>query len=111
MRLLPVRPDHDRGRAAGEEDQAHAMPISTKPCAATSAAAGPMRHIRRAIHRAAEIEGAGRQGMTPITNVNRRDFFKTTAAGAGGLMLGFALPGKSKLSAQFRGAPRGSDQA
>ena len=43
--------------------------------------------------------------MTSITKVNRRDFFKTTGAGAAGLMLGFALPEKNQLQAQFPPPP------
>ena len=43
--------------------------------------------------------------MTPIMKVNRRDFFKTTGAGAAGLMLGFALPEKNLLQAQFPPPP------
>src|SRR5258705_6871928 len=39
--------------------------------------------------------------MTSIMKVNRRDFFKTTGAGAAGLMLGFALPERNTLQAQF----------
>ena len=38
--------------------------------------------------------------MTSITKVNRRDFFKTTTAGAAGLMLAFAVPEKNQLDAQ-----------
>ncbi len=76
VRLLPVRADHGRGLAAREKSHSRPTPISTKPCAATSAAAEPTRHIRAAIHRAAELEG--RQSMTSISKVNRRDFFKTT---------------------------------
>jgi isoquinoline 1-oxidoreductase subunit beta len=43
--------------------------------------------------------------MTSIMKVNRRDFFKTTGAGAAGLMLGFALPEKNLLQAQFPPPP------
>ncbi len=55
VRLLPVRPDHDRGGAARQDLASPPTPISTKPCAATSAAAEPIEHDSRAIHRAAEI--------------------------------------------------------
>ena len=37
--------------------------------------------------------------------MNRRDFFKTTGAGAAGLLLGFALPEKNQLQAQFPPPP------
>ena len=43
--------------------------------------------------------------MTSIVKVNRRDFFKTSGAGAAGLMLGFALPEKNLLQAQFPAPP------
>jgi len=43
--------------------------------------------------------------MTPITNVSRRGFFRASAAGAAGLFLGFALPERSKLAAQFGSVP------
>ncbi len=43
--------------------------------------------------------------MTSITKVNRRDFFKTTATGAAGLMLAFTLPEENQLSAQFPPPP------
>ena len=42
MRLLPVRPDHVRVRPAGRQCRIRAMPISTMPCPAISAAAAPM---------------------------------------------------------------------
>jgi isoquinoline 1-oxidoreductase beta subunit len=43
--------------------------------------------------------------MTSISKVNRRDFFKTSTAGAAGLMLAFTLPEKSQLKAQFPAPP------
>jgi isoquinoline 1-oxidoreductase beta subunit len=44
--------------------------------------------------------------MTSITKVNRRDFFKTgTVGAAAGLVLGFALPEKNRLEAQFPPPP------
>src|SRR5690242_19118166 len=43
--------------------------------------------------------------MTTITKVNRRDFFRVSATGAAGLMLGFALPERTKLDAQFPPPP------
>ena len=43
--------------------------------------------------------------MTTISKVNRRDFFKSTTAGAAGLMLAFALPEKNQLNAQFPPPP------
>jgi len=43
--------------------------------------------------------------MTSITKVNRRDFMKTSAAGAAGLALAFALPEKNTLQAQFPTPP------
>src|SRR6266404_9523781 len=43
--------------------------------------------------------------MTSIMKVNRRDFFKTTGASAAGLLLGFALPEKNPLQAQFPQLP------
>ena len=43
--------------------------------------------------------------MTSISKVNRRDFFKSTTAGAAGLMLAFALPEKNQLNAQFPPPP------
>ena len=42
MRLLPVRPDHVRLGAAREQAAARAMPTSTPPWPATSAAAAPI---------------------------------------------------------------------
>jgi isoquinoline 1-oxidoreductase beta subunit len=44
--------------------------------------------------------------MTSITNVNRRNFLKTSAAGAAGLLLGFALPEKNQLYGQFPPPPK-----
>jgi isoquinoline 1-oxidoreductase beta subunit len=44
--------------------------------------------------------------MTTITKVNRRDFFKTGAVGAAGVMLGFALPEKNPLYGQFPPPPK-----
>ena len=41
--------------------------------------------------------------MNPITNQSRRGFFRTAGAGAAGLVLGFALPERSRLDAQFAG--------
>ena len=41
--------------------------------------------------------------MNAITNQSRRGFFRTAGAGAAGLVLGFALPERSKLDAQFAG--------
>ena len=43
--------------------------------------------------------------MTSISKVNRRDFFKTTTAGAAGLMLAFNWPEKNQLQAQFPPPP------
>jgi isoquinoline 1-oxidoreductase beta subunit len=43
--------------------------------------------------------------MTPITHVSRRGFLRTSAAGAAGLFLGFALPESSQLAAQFGAVP------
>src|ERR1700675_2888034 len=39
--------------------------------------------------------------MTSVSKVNRRDFFKTSTAGAAGLMLAFTWPEKNPLMAQF----------
>jgi isoquinoline 1-oxidoreductase beta subunit len=44
--------------------------------------------------------------MTSIAKVNRRGFLKTSAVGAAGLALGFALPEKNKLDAQFPPPPK-----
>jgi isoquinoline 1-oxidoreductase beta subunit len=44
--------------------------------------------------------------MTSISKVNRRDFFKSSAIGAAGLALGFALPEKNPLQAQFPPPPK-----
>jgi len=41
--------------------------------------------------------------MNTITNQSRRGFFRTAGAGAAGLVLGFVLPERSKLDAQFAG--------
>ncbi len=46
-----------------------------------------------------------------ITNVSRRNFFKATAAGAAGLILGFTLPESEKLEAQFNSIPLGNPNA
>jgi len=43
--------------------------------------------------------------MTSISKVNRRDFFKTSTAGAAGLMLAFTWPEKNPLIAQFPTPP------
>ena len=42
VRLLPVRPDHVGGGAAGEQRRSRPMPTSTPRCPATSAAAAPI---------------------------------------------------------------------
>ena len=43
--------------------------------------------------------------MSVFTNVNRRNFLKTSAASAAGLVLGFAIPEREKLNAQFPPPP------
>ena len=47
VRLLPVGPDHDRGRAAGQDPATRPTPISTRRCATTSAAAERIRPSAR----------------------------------------------------------------
>lgn len=46
--------------------------------------------------------------MSAVTIVNRRDFFRTTGAGAAGLLLGFSLTEKSRLPAQGFGGRGGA---
>ena len=41
----------------------------------------------------------------PILNSNRRGFLKASAASAAGLLLGFAIPEKNPLEAQFPPPP------
>src|ERR1700730_405940 len=43
--------------------------------------------------------------MTPVAKVNRRDFLRTTTAGAAGLLLAVNLPEKNQLLAQFPPPP------
>src|SRR5258706_15708395 len=43
--------------------------------------------------------------MTPVTKVNRRDFFKSTTTGAAGLLLAITLPEKNQLEGQFPPPP------
>ena len=52
---------------------------------------GTYQRIRRAIHRAAATDGAGRCEMSAIINLSRRGFLKAGIAG-GGLFLGFHVP-------------------
>ena len=44
--------------------------------------------------------------MTSVIKVNRRDFIKTTTAGATGLLLAVSLPEQNQLEAQFPPPPR-----
>src|SRR4051794_17062030 len=41
-----------------------------------------------------------------LNNVDRRGFLKTSAFGAAGLLLGFAVPEKNKLAAQLPAPPK-----
>ena len=56
VRLLPVRPDHDGGGAAGRASATHRRSRSTRPCRGVLCRCGTYGRIRRAIHRAANPE-------------------------------------------------------
>src|SRR5262249_51045035 len=101
MRVLPVRPDHERDRAAREEPRAQRRRHRRgheRQCV-------PLRDVqpdprgdqgRRRGRERSLIMGA--RDMKGGTNTSRRDFLKTSVLAGGGLIVGFTLPGAARLA-------------
>src|SRR5262245_7448051 len=107
MRLLPVRPDHVGCRSPGEEAEpdrhrnrrGHArQPLPLWNLSRYSRSHPPRRrsHWRRGLR-----PRAFRERRRPMKRIDRRDFLKTSAVTAGGLLLGFYLPEGKASAAQF----------
>src|SRR5215831_16509049 len=110
MRLLPVRPDHGGGIAAGEEAQAdrhrHRRSDARQHLPVRHVSSHPEGHPPRFRDpdRFQWEHAERRRRMTAVRKVNRRDFLKTGLGSAAGLTLGFALPESLRLMAQTAGS-------
>src|SRR4051812_45054297 len=94
VRLLPGRPDHDRGGAAQEQSASdrrrHRSRHGAQPVSLQFLHANPRRHQARGRTRRRQRAHQGRCRMT--RTVDRREFVRVGALLGGGLMVGVYVP-------------------
>ena len=106
MRLLPVRADHVRGRAAGED----ARPDRRRHRRGDGWQHLPVRHLCAHPRRDQRSRPFGLREIEPMTSISsvpkltRRTMLKATAAAGGGLILSVSIP---RLSAALAAEPPG----
>src|SRR6267143_1208832 len=97
MRVLPVRPDHERERASRQEPRAERHRYRR----GDERERLPLRDLqpdsRRDQGRGRERERSVIMRAKPM-NASRREFLKTSAMVGGGLIVGFTLPGAARLA-------------
>ena len=104
MRLLPVRPDHVGRGAAGATRRSRAMPTSTPPCPAMSAAAAPISaSAPPSIAPRPEGGHDHARHVAELAQLDRRSFLKAGAAIGGGLVA-YVLPCRSRCARPGRRA-------
>src|SRR5881396_199075 len=97
VRLLPVRPDHERERTSREEPRAERRRHRRRD----ERQRLPLRDLQPDSHR---DQGRGRERERSVImrakpmNASRREFLKTSAIAGGGLIVGFTLPGAARFA-------------
>ncbi len=97
VRLLPVRADHVGRGAAGQQPEARRDADIDAALGRQLCRCGTYQRIRAAVHRRRRAAPGGAANERPVPTSTRREFLKTAALSAAGLVIAFVVPLRAPL--------------